>query len=446
MKRLFILLQLVIFLCLSCSKDGRTVTSDSGFSIYTGQVSDITPSSATVEGRILIPEEGLGSASFGIQYSPDSQMASDVTKRNGRNLDEKEGSFLAELYSLSAGKEYWYRAYVAVPGGETLYGDINSFTTSAPEVNITTLNASVISFGSVSLSGLTKIKGAEISEASLYFYWGESENDLSNKVEATVGQGGSFSANINKLTYFQTYWYRTACLLRGEETLGNVESFILDDMADDIEDDLYPIEGEAVDLGLPSKTKWCSHNLGTQSVTDRGDYYAWAATEPHASGLEYSWQNTPYHQGGDNVQNVTFSKYNILNQDVWLAPEDDAAACSDMEGEWRIPTLEQWKELMDNCEWIWIDKDSVKGYIVRGTGCRNIFLPAGGFVSGFTPQGLEKGLYWSSYRSYESQAYAYGFSFSDKGIDTEFYYGCRYCGLQVRPVIPGYLQTDKDKQ
>ena len=37
----------------------------------------------------------------------------------------------------------------------------------------------------------------------------------------------------------------------------------------------------AVDLGLSSGTLWCSHNVGTATETDYGDYFMWGSTIPN---------------------------------------------------------------------------------------------------------------------------------------------------------------------
>ena len=37
---------------------------------------------------------------------------------------------------------------------------------------------------------------------------------------------------------------------------------------------------EYVDMGLPSGTLWATCNIGAESSTDFGDYFAWGETEP----------------------------------------------------------------------------------------------------------------------------------------------------------------------
>lgn len=52
-------------------------------------------------------------------------------------------------------------------------------------------------------------------------------------------------------------------------------------------------------------------------------------------------------------------------------------------GNWRMLTDAEWKELTDNCSWIWTALDGVKGYSIKskipGFESATIFLPAAGY-------------------------------------------------------------------
>ncbi len=49
-----------------------------------------------------------------------------------------------------------------------------------------------------------------------------------------------------------------------------------------------PANVEAVDLGLPSGTKWANMNVGASSPEEYGAYFAWGEISPKSS---YSWDN-----------------------------------------------------------------------------------------------------------------------------------------------------------
>lgn len=122
---------------------------------------------------------------------------------------------------------------------------------------------------------------------------------------------------------------------------------------------------EAVDLGLPSGTKWASMNLGATSVTDAGDYYAWGEVEPYYTGTAqnpswksgktngYAWESYrfagEYNQQEDEwtlTKYVTDPDYGEVDGKTQLESADDAATAK-LGGNWRMPTLEEFQELQD---------------------------------------------------------------------------------------------------
>ena len=45
---------------------------------------------------------------------------------------------------------------------------------------------------------------------------------------------------------------------------------------------------------------------------------------------------------------------------------------------WRIPSDNDWLELMSRCTWTWTSVNRVNGYMITGNDGRSIFLPAAG--------------------------------------------------------------------
>lgn len=58
---------------------------------------------------------------------------------------------------------------------------------------------------------------------------------------------------------------------------------------------------EYVDLGLPSGTLWAKMNVGAESETDYGLYFAWGETQGYAdaSTKAFSWADYKFNPSGD---------------------------------------------------------------------------------------------------------------------------------------------------
>lgn len=141
---------------------------------------------------------------------------------------------------------------------------------------------------------------------------------------------------------------------------------------------------DCVDLGLPSGLLWAKSNMGTTEPTEIGDYYAWGET---STKKKYYGTNYKYYTGSDLD---IIKKYNEKDRKTVLELEDDAANANLGVG-YRIPTQEDWQELLDNCKWeavtvtlpIELDPAQRKGiarWKVTGPNGKSIVLPmTGGF-------------------------------------------------------------------
>ena len=55
-----------------------------------------------------------------------------------------------------------------------------------------------------------------------------------------------------------------------------------------------------------------------------------------------------------------------------------ATYITNVQGNSRVPTTEEWEELINKCQWTWIEEYNCSGYLVKGPSGKCIFLPAGG--------------------------------------------------------------------
>ena len=175
----------------------------------------------------------------------------------------------------------------------------------------------------------------------------------------------------------------------------------------------------AVDLGLPSGTKWADRNIGALNPEDTGLYFSWGNTVCHEAGKDYDFE--------DDYDNTPGSE---LKADIDL--EHDAARVN-LGEPWKMPTKEQFKELVDNCE---SEVATLKGYLGRCFTSKingnSIFMPFAGYISGTSLNYRgSNGLYWSS--SLRSQTYGYSLNFDCSNVlpaSNDY----RFLGFSVRAV------------
>ena len=189
-----------------------------------------------------------------------------------------------------------------------------------------------------------------------------------------------------------------------------------------------------VDLGLPSGLLWAETNVGAENPEDAGDFFSWGETSPKVTYDATTDKYCSCPDGDINCFEAShYTKYNSTDGKTVLDPEDDAATVN-----WgsssRMPTKEEFQELLDKCTWIWDSSPSHKGYLVTGSNGNSIFIPASGARTGSSPsgQGLN-GDYWSStlISSHRNSAYFLYFYSSYHSISSNRY---RYAGHIVRPV------------
>lgn len=109
-----------------------------------------------------------------------------------------------------------------------------------------------------------------------------------------------------------------------------------------------PVPNNCVDLGLNSGLLWAKCNMGTTDPTQLGDYYAWGETSPNKK--EY-YSLTYKHYKTDKYGYIKkILKYNEEDSKTVLELEDDAARANLGVG-YRIPTKEDWEELLEDCKW-----------------------------------------------------------------------------------------------
>lgn len=217
--------------------------------------------------------------------------------------------------------------------------------------------------------------------------------------------------------------------------------------------DVTPAGVEAVDLGL--SVKWANMNVGAESVTDYGDYFAWGETEGYKSGknnfsnstYKYYMSTTEKYTDKDGFEVTEYkhgftkyvaddkSGYDGFRDDKKTLDLEDDAANANWGGEWRMPTSKEIDELVNKCSWQWCTLNDVWGSKVTGPNGNYIFLPASGHrINSGLDRARFYGYYWSSSLK---ESYSYNAYYLDFGLDSVDWGGNSRClGLSVRPVCP----------
>ena len=191
-------------------------------------------------------------------------------------------------------------------------------------------------------------------------------------------------------------------------------------------------DAQVVDLGL--SVKWADRNIGASSPDDYGCYFSWGETEPKN---DYSAEFYKYF-----ISDCYYSKYSLnkdygpVDKKARLEFTDDAARVN-WGGGWRMPTVNEFNELIKGCTWTWTTQGGIHGYRVTSKKNGNsIFLPATGARFGGSPpyKSDSMGNYWTSSLSTRFPLCPYFLVFYEttKGCSDNI---SRDAGYTVRPVI-----------
>ena len=266
----------------------------------------------------------------------------------------------------------------------------------------------------------------------------------SNTFEIALNNVTTTEANENVIIYFMvapidlTESVLTTTIYFADETtcekniIGkNLQAGKAYRLSAEIEEEESPIQ--AVDLGL--SVKWANYNVGADSPEKAGGYYSWGETEEKSNydHSTYLWSNRDY-MNWKMTKYCTDSEYGTIDNKTVLESEDDVANVKLGDG-WRMPTIDEFLELFNNCSWEWTSMNGVNGYKISGNG-NSIFLPAAGcryYDETDVRYFSELGAYWSASLHDENSSTAWAFSFEE----TDFYEKdrvSRYPGVTIRPV------------
>ena len=122
-------------------------------------------------------------------------------------------------------------------------------------------------------------------------------------------------------------------------------------------------DAEYVDLGLPSGLLWAKCNIGAYEPYEYGDYFMWGSTSADPD-KKCGWTNCPFNKGSSVFCSGYFkSIQNDVCPNNILTSEYDAVTAILGDG-WRLPTNDDFWELINNTEHEWIK--NYKGSKING--------------------------------------------------------------------------------
>ena len=127
---------------------------------------------------------------------------------------------------------------------------------------------------------------------------------------------------------------------------------------------------EYVDLGLPSGTMWATCNVGATKPEDEGLLFQFG----RVNGYKYGDTNHKF-----RIENLTTASGKLYDKNEILDLKDDAAHVN-MGGKWRMPTMDQLEELVNNTTY-WVEtingvKCMMFTSVINGN---KLFIPFAGY-------------------------------------------------------------------
>ena len=187
-----------------------------------------------------------------------------------------------------------------------------------------------------------------------------------------------------------------------------------------VEKDIDTINGHCyVNLGLPSGLKWATCNVGASLPGDYGDYFAWGEVKPKDS---YTVDNC--------------LTYNKLMEDISGSEQYDATTAN-WGTPWRMPTKDEFQELLDECEIESGSYDGVACFKFTGPNGNEMYIPRAGYYKNSEyynndGYGSPYALIWTSTPSEISRKEAYRLLLSNSNKTSKT--TSRYFGYSIRAV------------
>ena len=195
-----------------------------------------------------------------------------------------------------------------------------------------------------------------------------------------------------------------------------------------------PSDIKAVDLGL--SVRWASANIGARTETENGYFIAWGELGPKQGRYEwesYKWCASIYEGDRDYSKfskYVTDSRWGEVDGKTRLDLEDDAAHAF-LGGDWRMPTPDEFQELVDNCT---MESVMLLGHSVikvTGPNGNSIYFPKTG-----STRIIDEIYCWTSDMTPAANQHAVCYSIHSFWTEAYKTWEDRFVGMTIRAVCP----------
>ena len=205
------------------------------------------------------------------------------------------------------------------------------------------------------------------------------------------------------------------------------------------------INTEYVDLGLPNGTLWAKCNIGATNETDYGVYFQWGDISGVSGSLvgkysdeKYNWSTAPFNNGSSSFDEEYFNSVKGTVCPNGILAEEYDTATQIMGSDWRMPTKEEFEELLNGTTYKWITNYNGTGvngrkFTSKTDTSKYIFIPAANRCrSGSVGNVGGEGYVWSSSLNTSNPGGAWYLDFGSGNCS--MYGGTRYYGQSVRGV------------
>ncbi|MGM9701855.1 MAG: hypothetical protein ACI3YX_10510 [Prevotella sp.] len=266
--------------------------------------------------------------------------------------------------------------------------------------------------------------------------WGYVYRDPSGNIKRISLMEYGKSYTDTRYAYYRNEAHSTACLYTYVKYVGDSEYY-------DSEPHDYPLDiivfscpnnnhPHAIDLGLPSGTKWACCNIGATTPERAGGYYAWGETSEKSI---YNDETYMYCTGQDTDGDGWFDQnYDIIYIGSNIAGTPYDVAHVKWGGSWVMPSLERAEEIHKYCRKEMTKIKGVLGTLMTGPSGGQVFFPAFGYrIDGYLNTDIVVACYWTSTLDPDFPKTATSFS-----IGPAMWYngGNNSLGLSVRAVCP----------